>query len=282
MTLKIKPFVITTLGLSVLGVYLFVNAPLPLQEAKAETHTIPIKQVLAIMEAENDVARELYTKDIVGAGKKQGLKFDEDWEEDTLHAGPLPAQFLKLTSRALESSPVPLGLFLGSDYAINTANNFEDKYLDMFQAVKTTRDAIFFYVEDAARHAYMAPDVALVKPCVTCHNEHDESPKDDWVIDDVMGATTWTYPKSAVGYKEALDILAALRSGFRQAYQEVLNEAKQMKNSPEIGEKWPKDGRYLPSISVFMTEVTRRSSANVLGRFIKANEKNQAVVASHP
>lgn len=276
-----KLFVLLLAGLAVLGVYLFVNAPPPLQVSKGEMYTLPVKQVLEILEDENDIAREIYTKEIVGAGKKVGLKFSEEWADDDVHAGPLPAQFLRQTSRSLESNPVPLGLFLGSDYAINKANSFEGEYLKMFSAVRRKRDSIYFYVEDAARYAYMAPDVAMVKGCVTCHNEHDETPKDDWKLNDVMGAATWTYPRAEVGYKETIDMLAALRKGFRDAYTAFLEEARSMSEPPMIGDKWPQQGRFLPKADVFMAEVERRSSANVLTKLMSGGNHSAVVVASN-
>jgi len=250
-----KSFVLSIFVLAVLSIYLFVTAPVPLKENELETHTIPIQVALLILEEENDVARNLYTQAIVGAGKKQQIKFDEE-----VIAGPLPAQFMKLTATSLEQSPIQLGLFLGSDYAINKANNFEGEQRKNFQKVRETRKPVFFYSPDAERFAYMAPDIASAKPCVSCHNDHEESPKTDWKLNDVMGAATWTYPKDKVGYKELLDMIHALRTGFEYSYQAFLEEVSLMANPPVIGENWPRDGRYVPSAQVFMDELTSKSS----------------------
>ena len=54
-----------------------------------------VAEVLEMVAKENDVTRTLYTKAIVGKGKKQGMKFDEDWRKDDVEAGPLPALFLR-------------------------------------------------------------------------------------------------------------------------------------------------------------------------------------------
>ena len=93
------------------------------------------------------------------------MKFDEHWRDTDLFAGLLPAQFLRETSRSLEQNPVLLGLFLGSDSAINSANNFEGDYLLMFETLRKQLKPIFFYVEDAQRYAYLAPDIAIFKSC---------------------------------------------------------------------------------------------------------------------
>jgi len=259
--------------LGVLSVYLFITAPAPLEDNKVETFTVPIETALKILEEENDAARNLYTKAIVGAGTKQKIKFDENWEEEEVFAGPLPAQFLKLSATALEKSPIQLGLFLGSDYSINQANDFEGEQKENFNYVRKTREAIFFYSADSGRYAYMAPDIASVKPCVTCHNEHDESPKTDWKLNDVMGATTWTYPKQEVGYKELLDMIDALHTAFGFAYETVLNTSKQMTPAPIIGKRWPKDGLFLPSAEVFMKEFSSLSASRTLQTILQATKK---------
>lgn len=270
-----KGFIIMALGLTTLSVYLFASAPPPLEENKRLEETISIELALQIMEQQNDDARTLYTQEIVGQGKKRGIKFDESWEDDEVHAGPLPAQFLRLTAESLERSPVQLGLFLGSDYAINKANTFEGQQLNMFHKVRESREPSFFYVEDAGRYAYMAPDIASVKPCVTCHNKHDETPKDDWKLDDVMGATTWTYPNKEIGYKEMLEMLTALRIGFSAAYTAFLEESQRMKNPPPVGGGWPKNGFQLPDVETFMARLERRSSEKTLQTLLATTQPPQ-------
>jgi len=274
-----KIFTITALGLTTLAIYLFVAAPPPLEEDRGEMHTIPIETALKIMQQQNNVARALYTKEIVGQGKKRGIKFDEEWEDEEIHAGPLPAQFLRLTAESLERSPVQLGLFLGSDYAINKANAFEGQQLKMFQEVKQSRKANFFYVGDAQRYAYMAPDIASSKPCVTCHNEHDESPKDDWKLNDVMGAATWTYPQQEIGYREMLEMVAALREAFREAYNAFLEETSKIENAPPIGNRWPRNGFFLPDTETFMARLNWRSSESTLSTLVSTTHESPEILA---
>jgi len=268
-----RSFTITSLILVVLSVYLFISAPAALEEQKHEEKTIPIAYALEILEHENDIARTIYTKDIVSAGAKRGIKYDENWEDDDVHAGPLPAQFLRLTAQSLEENPVPLGLFLGSDYAISKSNAFEGAQLAAFKEVKESRQAAFFYVADAQRYAYMAPDIASSKPCVVCHNEHDESPKKDWKLNDVMGATTWTYPNEYVSYQELISMVFALRKGFEDAYATMLEQTQTMKVKPKVGDKWPKSGRYLPTNELFMSQVANSSDLITMQAILQI-EKN--------
>ena len=95
-----------------------------------------VEEVLEMVSKENDITRTLYTKAIVGKGKAQGMKFDEDWRKDDVEAGPLPALFLRGVATSIKKSPVPLGLYLGSDFPINAANKFVGKQADLFKEIK--------------------------------------------------------------------------------------------------------------------------------------------------
>lgn len=274
-------FAAGSLGLLALSVYLFASAPPPLPERGwTPGPQIPIETVFEIVEQENDVVRVLWTEEIVGAGKRAGLEFDEGWRERTVDAGPLPALFLRETAMSLERSPIRLGLYLGSDYPIRRANRFEGRQLSAFERVRETREPAFFLQEDTGLHTGMFPDLAVAEPCVACHNRHEESPKRDWRQGDVMGATTWSYPAASVGLAELLTILGALRQGFRDAYEAFLAKARTFAHPPAIGDLWPRHGLAVPTADVFMSEVAARASAGTLGSILKALETPAAGVSS--
>jgi hypothetical protein len=252
-----------------LNIYLFVSAP-PLMEEKPAGATVSIEQVFSIVEAENDAVRALWTQEIVGTGKKVGLKFNEDWRESGVEAGPLPALFLRETAMSLEKHPVRLSLFLGSEYPINQANRFEGMQMQKFQLLKQSREPQFFFARDTGLYTAMYTDEATVEPCIECHNEHKQSPKNDWKLYDVMGATTWMYPSDQVTFDELMKILTALRQGFRDAYAAYLKKVGTFANPPPIGEKWPREGYFLPAADIFMAEITRRNSAQTLAALAKA------------
>jgi adenylate cyclase len=268
--MKAKGFVLSALSLLALSIYLFVSAPplLPETTGEAPGADIPIDRVLATVAAENDAVRALYTEEIVGKGTAAGLRFDERWRDEGLEAGPLPALFLREAATSLNKGSVPLGLFLGSEFPISPSNQFKGKQSEIFARIRRTREPEFFYADDTGQHTAMFPDLAGVPGCVTCHNEHPESPKVDWVQGDVMGATTWTYPKKSVSEAEYLRIIAAVRQSFRTAYGEYLTKVSTFQSPPEVGERWPADGSYLPSEEVFMAEFARRVSHATVDRLL--------------
>ncbi|NVB81955.1 MAG: DUF4115 domain-containing protein [Kofleriaceae bacterium] len=247
-----------------LSVYLFVNAPPPLAAEPMKQGTVPIRTVFAMLERENDAARALWTEEIVTRGKQVGLAFDERWRDERVVAGPLPALFLRETAHNLERTPFRLGLFLGSPHPINTANQFSGEQAKYFDALVLSGAAQHFVDPSTNLQTAMFPDVAITDACASCHNEHKDSPKKDWKVNEVMGATTWMYPEATVTTERAIELVRALRTSIRRAYGTYLEKVATFPTPPQIGTAWPRDGFSLPSEDVFMRELARRSSTATL------------------
>ncbi|WP_300026735.1 DUF3365 domain-containing protein [uncultured Maribacter sp.] len=238
-----------------------------------EKNVFSVNEVLEMVSKENDVTRTLYTKAIVGKGKLQGMKFDEDWRKDDVEAGPLPALFLRGVATSIRKGPVPLGLYLGSDFPINNANKFEGEQESLFEDIKVTQKPKYFYDESQELYTAMFADLASAQACVTCHNDHPQTAKTDWKLGDVMGATTWQYPKDSLTYSGAVEVLNAYAQGTVDIYVEYLDEIAAFKSSekPIIGDKWPAEGNYLPSPEVFLDSVRKLSSYDTMKTLIASN-----------
>ncbi|VAW91369.1 hypothetical protein MNBD_GAMMA21-872 [hydrothermal vent metagenome] len=247
------------LGL-ILGIYLFATAPAPLPANMVGLKTIPTKLALSILNQENNIARSLYTKEIVLAGKKQGLDFDENWKKNNLDAGPLPAQFLRETANHIEKSPQPIELYLGSDFPINSANRLRGKQMISFKALKDTQQPQFFFADDINRYIYMAADIAISRACISCHNEHKDSPKTSWKLNDIMGATTWTYPEANMDHNNLIKMIITYRNSVQKTYEQYLKKVSNYQIKPEVGTKWPRQGFYLPTGEVFMKRLEQDAS----------------------
>ena len=265
-----KTLVVAASVVAIVVAVIIVNAPPP-DNDKAAGRLIPIAAVFAIVEAENDVVRELWTKQIVEAGQKNGLRFDKDWREPSVEAGPLPALFLRETAESLRRSPVPLYLFLGSDFPINDANKFTGLQTAYFNEIKRTGEPQFFFDGDIRFQTAMFADIAVTEACVSCHNNEPETTKTEWKLGDIMGATTWSYPRAEVSMEEVLSMVSALRRGFRDAYEEYLAKTATFAPPPVIGQNWPVDGYFLPSTDVFMEEVERTASPRTIRRVLELN-----------
>jgi hypothetical protein len=263
-------------ALAVAGVYLFATRPAPLADGQSTGRTVPIEKVFRVLAAENDTARALWTAEIVGAGTKAGLKFHEKWRDADMMAGPLPALFLREAATAVQKTRIPLGLFLGSDFPLAQSNLFSGAQAEHFKRMRVTGEPEFFHAADIGRYTAMFADLAVAPGCVSCHNEHPQTPKNDWKLKDIMGATTWSYPKDKVTLEEMVQIVGALRSGLVAAYEAYLAKVATFEKPPEIGERWPRDGYYLPSKEVFIREFERRASSGTVDKFLHALDETAA------
>jgi len=270
--MKNQKFIIAVLILVAVIVYLFVEAPPPLESNTLSGRAIPVETLFKVLAQEQATARALYSKEIVGEGIKAGLKFDENWRKPDVPAGPLPALMLRETALGLEKHSTHVGLFLGSDFPIAASNQFAGKQDEIFKKIRENKKEQIFYAEDTKLYTAMYPDYAAAQPCVTCHNQHPKSPKKDWQLNDMMGATTWTFQKKEVSLEELLSILGAFRQSFREAYEAFLTKTKTYPNPPEIGKKWPREGYYLPDADTFIQEVTKQSSFKTVDLLIIANQ----------
>ena len=132
-----------------------------------------------------------------------------------------------------------------------------------------------FFSEDLNLHTAMFPDLAVADACVTCHNQHPQSPKNDWQRGELMGATTWSYPHKWVSIDQLLTVLTALRGSIRDAYAGYLQKTTRFTHPPEIGDAWPRDGYYLPTTTHFMAEMERRASPKTLALLLDLTQQDQ-------
>lgn len=256
---------------TLLAIYLFVSAPPELPDGDAGRKMIPAETALALLNGENAAIRALYTREIVGEGMKQGLVFREDWKKDGVAAGPLPALLLRETSNRLQMQVPGLGLFLGSDFPLVKENLFTGAQAAHYRDVKATLKPQFYFDAAQGRTTAMFPDFAVAASCVKCHNEHADTPKKDWALNDPMGATTWSYAGRQVSSDTLLRMVRALRRSAVDAYGSYLQKVAKFDGArPGIGEKWPRDGFYLPDLETFRKTVEAQNSVRTLDGLLAA------------
>lgn len=230
----------------------------------AEPSVISVEDAFRIIAHENEKTRTLYTKKIVGLGKKAGIGFHEDWEKADVEAGPLPALFLRGTSNEIQKTNVPLGLYLGSDFPIVKANKFTGVQAEKFEKIRKTSEPEFFFDEENQLYTAMFPDFAGAAPCVSCHNDHPNTSKTDWALGDIMGATTWTYPNDSLTMNETLAMVKVYREGVANTYETFLAEVRAFKEKdvPEITGKWSDEGYIVPDKDFFLEAVNQEVGAD--------------------
>lgn len=252
--------------------YLFVSAPpSEIEKNSEEKKRYGYEDLFRILARINDETRTLYTNHIVQKGKASGINFDEHWKEKDVEAGPLPALFLRETSGYLEKSQIDLGLFLGSDFPISTANKFKGIQKSKFEALKKDKKPKFFSDEESGRNYAMFPDYAVGAACVNCHNEHKDSPKIDWKLGDIMGATTWSTKIDSLTTDEMINYVNNYLEASVKTYDKFLEELRnfEINESPKIGAQWPEEGYYIPSKEEFVSKLQTLYAPYLLDEILK-------------
>ena len=157
--------------------------------AGAAKDGIPHRQVADMLYELAFANRTVYTREIVQrlANEESVIAASEHFKDEK--GLPLPAQMFRFAAEELETND--FWLALRSLTPINFGNGpitpVEEQGLEYVRDNPTER----FYAEEdfAGRRNIVAiyADVASVEACISCHNAHPQSPRQDFRIGDVMG-----------------------------------------------------------------------------------------------
>ena len=150
--------------------------------------------LFAVMEAD----RTVYTRKVVQrlANEEKVIKASEHWSDDK--ALPLPAQMFRFGSEAVAEKTDAFSYTLQSIWPINEQNSPKQQMeRDGLQYVVDNPGKNFYGEETLGGVTYFTavyPDVAVSPACVSCHNEHRDTPRSDFKIGDVMGGVVIRVP----------------------------------------------------------------------------------------
>lgn len=161
--------------------------------------TIPPEMVAEYVHAVIEANRTVYATGVVEKMQERGIvQAAEHWKQE--NALPLPAQFLIETGRLVAQKGSGLKYKLVSLWPIYVwnapATDFERKGLEA--VIKNPDVPYTGFVRQGHERYFQAiyADVAVTPACVTCHNNHANSPKRDFKLNDVMGGIVITIPVS--------------------------------------------------------------------------------------
>jgi hypothetical protein len=149
----------------------------------------------AVMESD----RTIYTRMVVNRlqNEEKVIKASEHWKDEK--ALPLPAQMFRMGAETVAAKNPGFTYALLSLWPINKQNEPKtDAEKTGLQFVADSKGMTNYYAEETlgGKNYFTAvyADVAVSKACVSCHNNHDDTPKDDFEIDDVMGGVVIRIP----------------------------------------------------------------------------------------
>jgi len=171
--------------------------------AEVSDATVSVKPMAGALHLVMDSDRAVYTKKIVNrlVKKEKVIKASEHFEDDK--ALVLPAQMFRFGSelamkRAEKMDDVNFSYTLQSLWPINKQNapktDAEKKGL---KYVADNKGKNYYTTEKLGGVNYFTAiyaDTGVAPVCVSCHNDHPDTPKKDFKIGDVMGGVVIRIP----------------------------------------------------------------------------------------
>jgi hypothetical protein len=165
---------------------------------KSEPKGIPVQQVADMLHSVMAADRTVYTTRVVNRLQNEEKVITADEHFVDKKALPLPAQMFRFGAEKTAETTKAFSYSLLSLWPVNKQN-----------APRTAaeKDGLKFVVENKGKNFYteetlggkkyftaIYADPAVSPACVSCHNKHDESPRKDFKLNDVMGGVVIRIP----------------------------------------------------------------------------------------
>lgn len=164
---------------------------------KGDQKGIPLQQVTDMLFSVMEADRTIYTQRVVNRlqNEEKVIKADEHFMDRK--ALPLPAQMFRFGAERVAEKNKTFSYSLLSLWPVNKQNAPRtDVEKEGLKAVAADKKP-FYKEETLGGKKYFTAvyaDVAISPGCVNCHNEHLESPRSDFKLNDVMGGVVIRVP----------------------------------------------------------------------------------------
>ncbi len=141
--------------------------------------------------------RTVYTKKIVNrlVKEEEVIKASEHWKDEK--ALLLPAQMFRAGAELAQKKTSDFSYALLSLWPINSQNKPKTPVEEEGLKAVVDKPQPFYKEETLGKKRYFTavyPDIAVADACVSCHNEHKDSPRTDFKIGDTMGGVVIRIP----------------------------------------------------------------------------------------
>ncbi len=145
-----------------------------------------------------DADRTVYTRMVVDRlqNEEKVIKASEHWKDDK--ALPLPAQMFRFGAERVTEKKAGFTYSLLSLWPVNKQNAPRTAAEKAgLNAVADKPAAPYYTQETLGGKKYFTavyPDIAISPACISCHNEHRDSPRSDFKLGNVMGGVVLRIP----------------------------------------------------------------------------------------
>jgi hypothetical protein len=155
------------------------------------------QQIADALHVVMDSDRTVYTRLIVNrlANQEKVIKASEHWKDDK--ALVLPAQMFRAGAEMVAEKGANFSYALLSEWPVNKQNAPKtDVEKEGLKAIASTGKP-FYKEETLGGKKYFTavyPDKAIAQACISCHNDHKDSPRSDFKMGEVMGGVVLRLP----------------------------------------------------------------------------------------
>ena len=177
----------------VMLIFLTILFFLLVQQYIVEERHILLKQIAQTQSQTLKGVRNYYAREIVSKVKKSEnrIVFSHDYKDHANHL-PIPASLTLDLAKYLSGESDKIKFSLISSYPFQGRDNRQITPISQLalQKISTSAQDSFFQFRigaDGREQAYYAEAVKMQASCVSCHNNHPQSPRKDWKVGDVRG-----------------------------------------------------------------------------------------------
>ena len=166
---------------------------------ESNTELVGISTANAVAKQVQNV-RAFYSQTIVSRVQKHGVQTHPDYLNSE-SAIPVPATLVNILGESFKEQYPGASLRLYSRFPFSnksTKGTYDKFELDALDALEKEPSKPFYKLEEIDGRLslrYAVPDI-MKDSCVECHNNHSQSPKQDWKTGDVRGALEVVIPVS--------------------------------------------------------------------------------------
>ncbi|MFV8819418.1 Tll0287-like domain-containing protein [Haliea sp. E17] len=180
------------------GLASLMALPMTSQADEASTPMFTPKQMTDWLHLVMSSDRTVYTRMIVNRlqNKEKVIKASEHFEDEK--ALVLPAQMFRFGAEMVGEATDDFSYSLLSEWPINKQNAPRTEVEKTGLAyVAANKGENYYATEELGGKKYFTAvyaDTAVAPACVTCHNDHKDTPRSDFKIGDVMGGVVIRVP----------------------------------------------------------------------------------------
>jgi len=154
------------------------------------------EKVAAFIHAVLEANRNNYTENVVSKLRRDGIEAHEHWKDE--RGVPLPAQFLMESGRLVALKDLNFSFRLVSLTPVYVWNgpNSDLERQGLVEVQRNPDRPYYGFITKSGTRYFQAiyADRAVSIACVECHNNHPNSPRRDFKLNDVMGGIVITFP----------------------------------------------------------------------------------------